>query len=70
MFASEVQRSLNLIKSEFGHGSLNFLGHVVGSASVAPIDAKVATINDLPVPRNRRFTWHGRLLSSLLPKLF
>lgn len=50
----EAHLTINLVKSEFGYGSLSFLGHVVGRGRVAPIDAKVAAINDLPVPSNRR----------------
>lgn len=46
--------TINLVMSEFGCGSLSFLGHRVGRASVGPTDSKVAAINYLSVPTNRR----------------
>ena len=46
----EYRLTVSFAKSEFCHGTLTFLGHVVGQAQVRPVPAKVQTIYDYPVP--------------------
>ena len=53
-FLSEFQLTVNLNKSEFCHGTLTFLGHIVGHGQVKPIFAKGQGINDFPVPSNKK----------------
>jgi len=36
--------TVNLVKSEFGHAHVTYLGHVVGQGQVKPVDAKVEVI--------------------------
>ena len=50
---SEFQLTVNLNKSEFCHGTLTFLCHVVGQGQVKPIFSKVQAINDFPVPSSK-----------------
>ncbi|XP_042230021.1 uncharacterized mitochondrial protein AtMg00860-like [Homarus americanus] len=50
----EFNFTVNLPKSEYGHATLIFLGHVIGQGKIAPIDAKVADILNLPAPHNRK----------------
>ena len=38
---AEVNLTVNLAKSEFGHAEVIFLGHVVGSGWVKPLRAKI-----------------------------
>ena len=38
---TEYRLTVNLVKSEFCHGTLTFLGHVVGQGQVRPVSAKV-----------------------------
>ena len=51
---SEFQLTVNLNKSEFCHGTLTYLGHVVGQGQVKPISAKIKAINDFPVPLSKK----------------
>lgn len=51
---SDAKLTVNLIKSEFGHARIIFLGHVVGGGIVAPVAAKVEAICNLPIPTNRK----------------
>ena len=51
---SEFQLTVNLNKSEFCHGTLTFLCHVVGQGQVKPIFAKVQAINDFPEPSSKK----------------
>lgn len=50
---------LNLAKCEFGKATVTYLGHQVGQGKVRPIDAKIQTISNIPVPNTckslRRF---------------
>lgn len=50
----EAVLTVNLVKSEFGHGRIVFLGHEIGGGTVAPVSAKVEAIQQLPVPTNRK----------------
>ena len=47
---SKVKLTINLAKNEFYRATLTFLGHIVGQGHVKPVDAKVKTISDFPVP--------------------
>ena len=51
---SEFQLTVNLNISEFCHGTLTFLGHVVGQGQVKPIFAKVQAIYDFPVLSSKK----------------
>ena len=51
---AEVNLTVNLAKSEFGHAEVTFLGHVVGSGWVKPLRAKIQSILEYPPPSNRR----------------
>ena len=51
---TEYRLTVNLVKSEFCHGTLTFLGHVVGQGQVRPVSAKVQTISDFPIPTNKK----------------
>ena len=46
--------TVNLVKSEFGHAYVTYLGHVVGQGQVRPVDAKVKAVVDFPAPTSRR----------------
>ena len=41
---AEVNLTINLAKSEFGHAEVTFLGHVVGSGWVKPQGVKIQSI--------------------------
>ena len=45
---------MNLVKSEFGHAHIIFLGHVVGQGQVKPVTAKVEAIAHFPIPTSRK----------------
>ena len=51
---SEFHLTVNLLKREFCHETLTFLGHVVGQGQVKPIFAKVQAVNDFPVPSSKK----------------
>ena len=51
---TEYRLTVNLVKSEFCHGTLTFLGHVVGQGQVKPVSAKVQTISDFPIPTSKK----------------
>ncbi|XP_076053569.1 uncharacterized protein LOC143032587 [Oratosquilla oratoria] len=46
--------TVNLAKSEFGHARVTFLGHVVGQNEVRPVAAKIAAIQQYPVPDDKK----------------
>ena len=46
--------SVNLVKTEFCHAHVEFLGHVVGRGLVSPVMAKVEAIANFPVPTDQR----------------
>ena len=45
---------MNLIKSDFEHAHVTYLGHVVGQGQVKPVTAKVKAIINYPVPSNKK----------------
>ena len=46
--------TVNLVKSEFGHAQVTYLGHVVGQGQVKPVDAKVEVIIKYSTPTTRK----------------
>ena len=46
----EANLTVNLMKSEFGHAKVTFLGHIVGQGQVAPVTAKIEAIFRFPNP--------------------
>ncbi|MCU7801257.1 MAG: reverse transcriptase, partial [gamma proteobacterium symbiont of Lucinoma myriamae] len=51
---SDAKLTVNLVKSEFCHARVTFLGHIVGQGQVKTIEAKVKAIFDFPVPTTRK----------------
>lgn len=51
---SEAKLTVNLVKSEFCHASVTYLGHVVGQGQVQPLKAKVEAIENYPAPTNKK----------------
>ena len=51
---TEAKLTVNLVKSEFGHAHLIFLGHVVGQGQIKPVDAKVEAVVNFPVPTSKK----------------
>ena len=51
---AEVNLTVNLAKSEFGHAEIVFLGHAVGNGLVKPLDAKVRSIVEYPAPTTKK----------------
>ena len=51
---AEVNLTVSLAKSEFGHAKVTFLGHVVGNGRVKPHGAKMQSIIEYPPPSNKR----------------
>jgi len=50
----EAKLTVNLMKTEFCHAKVTFLGHVVGQGQVVPVSSKVAAIARFPVPVDKR----------------
>ena len=50
----DAHLTVNLVKSEFGHGKIVFLGHEIGGGMVAPLEAKVEAIHSIPIPESRK----------------
>ena len=48
---TEAKLTVNLMKSEFGHAHLIFLGHVVGQGQIKPVATKVEAIVNSSIPR-------------------
>ena len=51
---TESKCTVHLVKSEFGHAHLIFLGHVVGQGQIKPVAPKVEAVVKFPVPTNRK----------------
>ena len=51
----EAKLTVNLMKSEFCHAKVVFLGHVVGQGQVAPVSAKIEAIARFPVPADKKY---------------
>ena len=50
----EFNLTVNLVKSEIGHATVIFPGHVVGQGQVSPVQAKVEAISKLHPHVNRK----------------
>ena len=50
----QANLTVNLVKSEFGHAHVMYLGHVVAQGQVKPVDAKVRVIVEYPAPTTRK----------------
>ena len=46
--------TMNLSKSDFGKARVVYLGYVVGQGDIAPVEAKVKAIIELPVPSSKK----------------
>ncbi len=51
---SQAGLTVNLVKSEFCHANVTYLGHVVGQGQVRPMTAKVEAIEKFPTPQSRK----------------
>ena len=51
---SKAKLTVNLVKTEFCHATVTFLGHLVGQGQVKPLEAKVNAISEFPVPKSKR----------------
>ena len=50
----QANLTVNLKKSYFGHATVEYLGHIVGSGMVKPVAAKIETILAIPPPTSRK----------------
>jgi hypothetical protein len=50
----DAKLTVNLGKSEFCKGTVQYLGHVVGNGQVRPVAAKVEAITNFPPPQNKK----------------
>ena len=54
VYSNDLKLTVNLIKTEFCHARVEFLGHVVGQGQITPVAAKVEAISKFPVPTNQQ----------------
>ncbi|XP_063589651.1 uncharacterized protein LOC134766651 [Penaeus indicus] len=50
----EAHLTVNLVKSEFAHARVIFLGHEIGGGTISPVMAKVEAIQQLLAPTSRK----------------
>ena len=50
----EFNLTVDLAKSEIGHATVIFLGHVVAQGQVSLVQARVEAISKLPLPVNKK----------------
>ena len=50
----EANLTVNLVKSEFGKATVQYLGHVVGQGRICPVSAKVEAIVDFLSPTGKK----------------
>lgn len=50
----QANLTINLVKSQFCHAEIEYLGHVVGNGKVKPVNAKVKAIQEFPVPKTQK----------------
>ena len=64
----EANLTVNLMKSDFCHAKISFLGHVVGLGQVSPVTAKIeAVCKFLPADKRvNEVSRDGRILSQVL----
>ena len=55
---TEAKFTVNLVKSEFGHAHLIFLGHVAGQGQIKPVAAKVEAVVNFSIPFNKKECMH------------
>lgn len=51
---AKANLAVNLVKSDFCHAYVEYLGHKVGQGHVTPIIAKVEAIAKFPIPTNKK----------------
>ena len=51
---TEANLTINLVKSEFVHAQVVYLGHQLGYGQVRPVTAKVQAMSDYPPPQNAK----------------
>ena len=51
---SQANLTVNLKKSNFGQGTVTYLGHIVGGGNVRPKNANVEAILEYPVPTTKK----------------
>jgi len=51
---SRANLTVNLVKCEFGRATVTYLGKIVGSGQVRPVESKVEAITNFPMPTTRR----------------
>ena len=51
---TEAKLTINLNKCTFCRATIEYLGHIVGSGAVKPVNAKVKAIQDFPTPKTRK----------------
>lgn len=51
---SRAHLTINLVKSEFGHARLVFLGYAVGQGQVTPMEVKDETVKNIHTPTTKR----------------
>ena len=51
---NDANLTVNVTKSQLGHATVEFLGHIVGIGQVKPVDAKVLAIQKVPIPQTRK----------------
>ena len=62
--------TVNLVKSDFGQATVSYLGHVVGCGQVAPLKAKVESINNFPTPTCKKSLMSFLGLAGFYRKLY
>ena len=51
---AEARLAVNLTKCEFARATVTYLDRVVGQGQVRPVDAKVQTVEQYPVPTTKK----------------
>ena len=50
----EAKLTINLAKSEFCQGTVQYLGHIVGQGQVKPVNAKIEAIVNYAIPKDKK----------------
>ena len=50
----EARLTVNLARSEFCKGTVQYLGHIVGQSQIKPVTAKIGAILAYPVPKDKK----------------
>ena len=51
---AKANLTVNLAKSDFCHGTVEYLGHKAGQGFVTPITGKVEAMSQFPIPSNKK----------------